>query len=429
MKILLVNMQFGRSYTQGTERYLATLGDCLRKRGHDISVLAGDPLGHGVPVPLGTLVDEEHRIHAYPTRGWMTVMGYSPGRVADWLRRHRPEIVHLNTPAHIGAGVMDACKRVGIPCVVTVHDFWWLCPKSTLLRPDQALCDATPGAMGCIRCLAAEHHRPWVRRLTRLPLVFSPATLAFYLARAARRRMSPADMLRWLNRRSVLTRCLDAAAHVVFPSRAIALAFASRLSHRRWRHIPNGLEARWFDNPKPAPEAPKPPEGLTVGYAGAMAPHKAPHLLLEAVRHLGWRNTRVALAGPPGEGPYWQRLKEATRGLNVELVGRLSPDEMPAFLRTLDILAIPSIGPENYPYVVLEAHAAGVPVVGSRIGGIPEQISDDRLLFEPGSVAGLAGALERARANACAWRPPVVHTAEEMTDDTEKIYRHALAGR
>jgi len=429
MKILFVTMQFGRSYTQGTERYVATLGHCLQQRGHGVRVLAGDPLKLDPAMPLGETVDPEREILAYPTRGWMAVIGLPPRRLAAWLDRHRPDVVHLNTPAHIGAGVIAACRRLGIPCVVTVHDYWWVCPKGILLRPDGTVCDGTAHWPACVRCIAGDHRRPWVRLLSQLPTILSPLTLALYFARAATRGMSPADMLRWLRRRSVLIRCLNAAEEVIFPSKAIAQGITPLLSHRRWRIIPNGLAHFWFEDPKPSPAQPKKPEELTIGFAGALAPHKAPHLLLEAVRHLGWRQTRIRLAGPASDTGYRQRLRQAAAGLNVEFAGCLSPDQMPAFLRTLDVLAMTSVCPENCPYIVLEAQAAGVPVVASGIGGLPEQIDSDRLLFTPGSSDELARALDHVRRHPESARPARAPTAEAMTDAIETVYRKILASR
>ncbi|HSW46852.1 MAG TPA: glycosyltransferase, partial [Phycisphaerae bacterium] len=289
MKILQVTMQFGRSYTQGTERYVATLSDTLRARGHEVQVLAGDPLRLGPKQKLGEPVAGENCLLYYPTRGWMTVLGLRPGRLAARLREHRPDIVHLNTPAHIGVGMMIACNRLGIPCVVTVHDYWWVCPKGTLLRPDGALCDGTPGWATCVRCMAGDHPRGWVRKLAAVPVLSAWLLMKLFSARAMCRGMTMADGWRWMWRRWFLIRQLDLADFAIFPSKAMAMGVASRLSHRRWKVIPNGLPAEWFENPRPPATAVKPPEELTIGYAGALAPHKAPHLLLEAVRLLGWR--------------------------------------------------------------------------------------------------------------------------------------------
>ena len=78
----------------------------------------------------------------------------------------------------------------------------------------------------------------------------------------------------------------------------------------------------------------------------------------------------------------------------VEFLGSVPPGEMPAFLRTLDVLAITSLWPENLPLILLEAQASGVPVVASRLAGVAHQVKDERLLFEPGSAEGLAAALD-----------------------------------
>jgi len=427
MKILFVTMQYGRGYTQGTERYVATLSECLLQRGHDVSVLAGDPEQRGPAMSLGETVDPEQRILAYPTRGWMSVIGLPPRRLADWLNLHRPDVVHLNTPTHIGAGIILACRSLGIPCVVTAHDYWWICPKGILTKPKGEICDCISSWPTCTRCTAAEHFRPWVRLLSRLPAALSPILLALYLIRAATRGMSPSDMLRWLRRRTVLLGCLDAVDQIIFPSKAIAQVIGSRLSHRRWRTIPNGLAERWFENPKPPPAQPKRPDELTIGYAGAWAPHKAPHLLLEAVRHLGWRKTRIRLAGPAGEAGYQQRLRQSAAGLNVEFAGCLPPEQMPAFFRSLDVLAMTSICPENCPYTVLEAQAAGVPVVGCNLAGVANLIGNEKLLFEAGSAESLARTLDLFVRHWQAVKPAKVSSADEMTDATETVDREAGA--
>src|SRR5262245_5789789 len=130
MKILFVTMQFGRSYAQGTERYLSTLGRALCGRGHQIAFLAGDPLRQGRQPTLGERqdCDAEHEVYTYPTRGWNAVRGLSSRRLKHWLLKHRPDVVHVANPAHIGVGGIIAAYEAGIPTVVTIMDYWWICP-------------------------------------------------------------------------------------------------------------------------------------------------------------------------------------------------------------------------------------------------------------------------------------------------------------
>jgi glycosyltransferase involved in cell wall biosynthesis len=95
----------------------------------------------------------------------------------------------------------------------------------------------------------------------------------------------------------------------------------------------------------------------------------------------------------------------------------------------IDALVVPSLWPENSPLVIHEAFMAGVPVVGSRIGGIPELVTDgvSGFVFESGSAADLARALRRfidrpqLVAELAAGAPPVKTMAEDA-DEWDATY-------
>lgn len=422
-------MQLGPGYTQGTERYVTTLGERLAAMGHTPIYLAGDPLGQRPRAQPGDFISEYGggALYSLPTAGWMTLHGAAPlrgpgGLLDAFLRDHRPDIVHIANPAHIGIELLAACRRLNIPYAVTTMDFWWTCPKATLLRGDGSLCDGTPPWSECVGCIAADHVRPAVRMLGSLPRLLSPVTLGLFGAKAVARGASVSDVTDWTHRRVVLAGALHHASAVIFPSRATQEAIEPMLGHARWQRIPYGLDAAWFANPRSRPTGPLDPDHMTIGFAGALAPHKAPHLLLEAIRQLGWSRTRVRLAGPENDAPYARGLRTAARGLNVEFLGALPANAMPEFLRSLDLLAMTSIWPENLPFIVLEAQAAGVPVVGSRLPGIADQIGDEQLLFEPGSATDLARALQAASEQAANLALPPVLTADVMARRTVAAY-------
>src|SRR5262249_6771318 len=153
---------------------------------------------------------------------------------------------------------------------------------------------------------------------------------------------------------------------------------------------------------------------------------KAPHLLLEAVGRMGWNKTRIRLAGPATDPGYAARLRELAGGLNVEFVGPVPMDLMPTFLRSLDVLAVTSLWPENLPFVILEAQAAGVPVVASRMPGMVDQVGNPRMLFESGSAEGLAASLVYVQEQPSSARPMKVCTIGQMTDATESVYNAVL---
>jgi len=128
---------------------------------------------------------------------------------------------------------------------------------------------------------------------------------------------------------------------------------------------------------------------------------KAPHVLLEAHRQLEPGAAEVHLYGAPGgyhgDDSYRDRLNPLLASPDVHRHGPRPHAGIPDILASLDVLVVPSIWPENSPLVIQEALLAGVPVIASRTGGIAELIRDGEngFLFEPGSVAELAGILAR----------------------------------
>ncbi|MHA7133395.1 glycosyltransferase [Oerskovia turbata] len=173
-----------------------------------------------------------------------------------------------------------------------------------------------------------------------------------------------------------------------------------------------------------------------VGYAGRLAPHKGVDVLLAAVR--GDDRLRLTLAG---DGPSAGTLRAAARplGERVRFVGPLSGEDLVAFYRSLDVLAVPSLDTpgwiEQFGRVAVEAMACGVPVVASDSGALPDVVGGAGLLVKPGDAhalrealvrvvdePGLAEALRRQgaeRAATCAW--------PEVARRYRAIYEHAAS--
>ncbi len=430
MRVLLATMQYGRGYAFGTERYVTLLRDGLAARGHTAVVLAGDPEHRGPDVPLGMPRPDEPEILHAPARGWSAVRG--PGRRA-WealLHRLRPDVVHVVNAAHIGAGLIEAARRRGCGAVVTVVDFWWICPRHTLLHHRGGVCSGDVPWHECLRCVLAGNPRPWARWLARHGLTAYTVLPVLWAASGLARGLAPDELARLTHRRAWLLAALDRADAVVFLSRGAQQRLGPRLTRAAQHLVPVGLEPRWFAarRTEPLPPGPRDPAGLTLGYVGALAPHKGPHLLLAALRRLGWTRTAVRMAGTAVDAGYAAELRAAAAGLHVEFRGRVPTEAMPEFLRGLDALVVPSTWPENQPQTVLEALTTGTPVLASRVDGIREVVPDERSLFEPGSVESLAARLEAWAADPPRERPPPPWTADEMVTATVRVYEAAARG-
>jgi len=139
-----------------------------------------------------------------------------------------------------------------------------------------------------------------------------------------------------------------------------------------------------------------------IGVIGRIAPEKDLLTFIEAARLLP--NCRFVICGAPLFGcrtaaQYFDRVRESATGLPVEFLGWR--DDVGSVLSGLDLLVVPSSPAEATTRVILEAYAAGVPVVASASGGIPEIVRDGEtgFLVPPGNPARLAARIREALAD------------------------------
>ncbi|HEX6813111.1 MAG TPA: glycosyltransferase [Planctomycetota bacterium] len=174
---------------------------------------------------------------------------------------------------------------------------------------------------------------------------------------------------RWLGRRSdaVIAVSKDEAAHLR------ALGLAPEIVHC----VPNGLHPPgWRSRDEARRELGVRPEATVVGFLGRMSPQKNPVLLVQAFARLASSHPDAVLA-MVGDGPLEAdaRAAEAAHGLAGRILWlgfRRPVDVMPAF----DVFALPSRY-EGLPYVLLEAVAAGLPIVSTPVGGSETVVQHD----------------------------------------------------
>ena len=235
----------------------------------------------------------------------------------------------------------------------------------------------------------------------------------------------------------------EAIDRVLVPSRATRndVVRRHRIDPEKTRVLPYGIEP-----PEPIDAAAArslreetgTPEGTrVVGIVGRLHPRKGHRTLFAALSALA-REGRI----DPGSTRVWVigegEDREALEGIVGErnlgpLVRFLGPrGDAAALMHLLDLLVVPSLI-ETTPFVILEAMAAGRPVIASRIYGIPEMIEHEAsgLLVDPEDVEGLAGALDRMLSDAESRarfgargreRFEALFTAQRMARETENVY-------
>jgi len=190
-------------------------------------------------------------------------------------------------------------------------------------------------------------------------------------------------------------------------SRAVAdFSVAAGLPQEKLQIIPNGVDAALFQRIPPADLSPwgVPPEALTLCAVGRLDPQKGFVNLIDAFSRIA-RDRADAHLLIIGDGPLKSVLEQAVQnspaGSRIHLLGRR--EDVPALLKASRLFVLPSIW-EGMPNVVLEAAAAGIPIVATDVEGVSEILGERRsdIRFErgwraePADVHSLAKALEDA---------------------------------
>lgn len=148
--------------------------------------------------------------------------------------------------------------------------------------------------------------------------------------------------------------------------------------HSSQKIIPNPID------PEPKLRKEEKFEKFTLSYIGQIEKHKGIKELIRAFAELKNENGSGARLLVVGSGSLLEELKkENENNQKIEFKGWLGRREMNKIVAQSHCLVVPSICYENYPTAILEALGLGIPVIASRLGGIPEILKEEKMLFNP----------------------------------------------
>jgi len=285
--------------------------------------------------------------------------GEAARRFAAIVRAFRPDVVHFHgIHRQLSPSIMLVARRHNVAAVQTFHDHQAVCPADVLLLGGLEPCSP-----------------PRCSRFNPLPCVAHRC----HHGSAAASALSAAEFA-WRHNVLRYASLLDVA---IAPSRYLAETLAGSGWHQTpLRILPNAASVTRVS-----------PPGDHFLYAGRLSVEKGVSTLLDAAASA---DASLVIAG---EGPLRQPLERAaaTGRVSVTFLGRVESDDVSRLISACRAVVVPSLCVENAPLVILEAMAAGRPVIASRVGGIPEQVRDgvDGLLVSAGDSASLAAALRR----------------------------------
>jgi glycosyltransferase involved in cell wall biosynthesis len=139
---------------------------------------------------------------------------------------------------------------------------------------------------------------------------------------------------------------------------------------------------------------------LQVGYLGGLAWQKGVHVVVDACAGLE-DVVELWIAGAGAQDTDYEARLRLSAGSHIHFLGQLERDAVWQLLARVDVVVVPSLWYETYSYLLHEALAAGVPVVGSQVGVMAEAITEgvNGLLVPPGDVDAWRDAFRRLAAD------------------------------
>jgi glycosyltransferase involved in cell wall biosynthesis len=355
MRILIANE--GMAGAGGVESYLSALLPALAARGHELGLLHYNAAAEAGPRTLGR--------PGMPTFG---VRDEGLPAVLERVRRWEPDVCFSH---NMGALAVDGALVASMPTVKMMHGYFGTCISGQKATGREAIvpCERT----------------------------FGPACLAIYFPKRCGQRR-PGAMIRGYRWAARQRRLLTAYAGIVVAS-----------DHMREEYVrhgapPDRLAVAPLFSTLPASRAPRVrPASPVVLFAGRMTPLKGGDVLVAAAAHAGRTLGRPIGLVMAGEGPEKRRWRAmaADQRVSADFPGWVDGEALGRLFEGASLVAVPSVWPEPFGLVGLEANSLGVPAVAFDTGGIREWLRDGvngRLVTPVGdpqalgtAIAGLLG--------------------------------------
>jgi len=359
MNILFSVHQFFPHHYTGTERLVLNLSKQLQKNGHHVKVLT-----------YGIIETEDYRfqdgflIKEYSFEGVPVISVRHvniPAEVSfsifdpnmekifhSILEKNSFDIIHVCHPMRTGT-IIKMAKKYNIPVILTLTDFWLMCPRGIASTPQGNLCE---GSSDGEQCISECYGSLWSDKIRQR---FTDATLVFSM----------------VNR-------------VVFPTVFLKNMFSKKIYSGPSDLIRFGNDYRYIRyNTKQYSET----SDIRLGFLSSLLPHKGAHVLVAAFINAHQDNMSLKIFGDPlHEQEYFENMKNLSNDYPVDFLGKYHNDDLESILEDLDVVVLPSLWWENTPLVMLRALAHRVPVIVSNFPGMTEVVRDgvDGYVFRPG---------------------------------------------
>lgn len=405
MRILYVVHQFFPDHYTGTERFTLNLAKQMQNFGHYVKVLTYGENSPGFMRKKNFLM-KEYSIQnisvisvmyaSAPNDLSMAIYNYKmKSLLNEILSNGHFDLIHICHPMYLGL-INRVANEKGIPVVLTLTDFWLMCPRAIAVTRNGELCNGPHTGKKCLKECLEPTQESWIKQRLN----------------DAKETLEGSDLI---------------AAPTKFLANSIKKEFGEEVNVVR-----HGIDYRDI---QPNKKLSNNESRIVFGYIGTVIPHKGIHIVVEAARLVANKNIIIKIYGNYfTEVDYYNKLRKVAKDdSRIEFLGEYKDEELTSIMSNVDCVLCPSTWWENSPLTVLTSLAYKIPVITIDVGGAAELVQDgiNGFNFKIGDAKSLASILEKIANN-----PSILNDiktniirprrVEEEAFEYERIYKKLI---
>lgn len=420
MRILFVVHYYLPAHQAGTELYTRALARKFHNQGHQVFIFTSEDLTRA-----GFHLEEDEYegikvfrlYHSEPFNFRASYLRTDFDELfGKTLDRIKPDIVHFQHLFRLSIGFINEAYKRNIPAVMTLADYWLICPAIIMLKPEDVVCPGPEQGENCVSCPhsfsafypgEASAERSVIYKIMESGLAYAhkikhqlPPGWVDWMREVIGKKAQDADRRALLQERwQEIKKAVNNLSLLIAPSRFLRemMLRSGMVNEDKIIHSDYGFEVEKFRAGFKALDSDsgieKKSQKLRLGFIGTLVRHKGLHILIKAIREIQSANFELKIFGSENDFPgYVRELRRiAHKDPRIKWMGKIENDRIMDALSQIDVLVVPSLWYENSPLTIHEAFLAKVPVLVSNLGGMAELISPGGgTSFQTGDSSDLA---------------------------------------
>ena len=376
----------------------------------------------------------------------------------DFILRYHIDIVHIHEIFGFSSSIIQVARRLKIRIVITIHEYWWLCPHRVMVDFNNKICEGPDSIKKCSLCVSEKLNgfnsgsiKFRSKLKNKLPRLHKFLSGTKQLIESSDSSIDQPDSLDYGNSsyedynnkkiendlKNRLRNNIDALNSsdliigVSEDVKRILCKYGVNGNRIIVHHIGSTIAGQNIEHDKPLEK-----DNIVFGYIGGVGYYKGIHQLVEAYASMPKEfinKSTLKLFGKYAPSYYHAIFDKYLKGKpyekNITFFGRYNPQEIPVITNQIDIMILPSLCADTAPQTIFESYSANLPIIAPNIGGFPDFIKNGitGLLYKKASVQDLQrvliqviknpGLIEKMRRNI-----PKLKTIEKNAEELNEIY-------